>query len=241
MSETRYIISDAAKMIDVEPHVLRYWEEELGMEIPRNEMGHRYYTDKEVRLFTNVRDLKEKGFQLKAIKMILSTLSDASPASNIISLDDVRKTFSEADELPKALDAERPPHQRSAASDEVPEDKSEMAESALVKAELDEHEVIEALSAEDKMKHFKYIMDSIVMESLDKNNEILEDKITGKVIKEMDYLFRMQEEREEQRFRSIDEIIRNKQKGRKEAAAAKAPAYGTERTKKGLFGKNKNF
>ncbi len=27
MSETRYIISDAAKMIDVEPHVLRYWEE----------------------------------------------------------------------------------------------------------------------------------------------------------------------------------------------------------------------
>ena len=46
MSETRYIISDAAKMINVEPHVLRYWEEEQGMDIPRNEMGHRYYTDK---------------------------------------------------------------------------------------------------------------------------------------------------------------------------------------------------
>ena len=26
MSETRYIISDAAKMINVEPHVLRYWK-----------------------------------------------------------------------------------------------------------------------------------------------------------------------------------------------------------------------
>ena len=39
MSETRYIISDAAKMINVEPHVLRYWEEELGMDIPRNDTG----------------------------------------------------------------------------------------------------------------------------------------------------------------------------------------------------------
>ena len=25
MAETRYIISDAARMINVEPHVLRYW------------------------------------------------------------------------------------------------------------------------------------------------------------------------------------------------------------------------
>ncbi len=30
MAETRYIISDAARMINVEPHVLRYWEEETG-------------------------------------------------------------------------------------------------------------------------------------------------------------------------------------------------------------------
>ena len=35
------MISDAAKMVDVESHVLRYWEEELKIDIPRNEMGHR--------------------------------------------------------------------------------------------------------------------------------------------------------------------------------------------------------
>ena len=34
-SETRYIISDAAKMINVEPHVLRYWEEETGHGYPK--------------------------------------------------------------------------------------------------------------------------------------------------------------------------------------------------------------
>ena len=91
MSQTRYIISDAAKMIDVEPHVLRYWEEELGMEIPRNEMGHRYYTDKEVKIFTAVRDLKAKGFQLKAIKMVLSAIVGQVSENNIISLDAIRK------------------------------------------------------------------------------------------------------------------------------------------------------
>ena len=40
MIEKRYIISDAAKMVEVESHVLRYWEDELGIVIPRNEMGN---------------------------------------------------------------------------------------------------------------------------------------------------------------------------------------------------------
>ena len=79
MAETRYIISDAARMINVEPHVLRYWEEELAIQIPRNELGHRYYTDKEIQLFENIRDLKEKGFQLKAIRLIISTLNEDAP------------------------------------------------------------------------------------------------------------------------------------------------------------------
>ena len=44
MEKVRYMISDAADMVHVETHVLRYWEEELDLTIPRNEMGHRYYT-----------------------------------------------------------------------------------------------------------------------------------------------------------------------------------------------------
>ena len=39
MGEKRYIISDASKMLNVESHVLRYWEEELEIKIQRNEMG----------------------------------------------------------------------------------------------------------------------------------------------------------------------------------------------------------
>lgn len=71
MKEVRYMISDAAKKINVEPHVLRYWEEELGTEIPRNEMGHRYYREEDIQMMQGVKYLKEKGFQLKSIKILL--------------------------------------------------------------------------------------------------------------------------------------------------------------------------
>ena len=76
IGDKRYIISDAAKMIDVESHVLRYWEEELEVEVPRNEMGHRYYTDYYIELFKKIKELKDSGFQLKAIKMLLPELMD---------------------------------------------------------------------------------------------------------------------------------------------------------------------
>lgn len=45
MAEKSYSISEAAAMVEVETHVLRYWEEELEIDIRRNEMGHRCYDD----------------------------------------------------------------------------------------------------------------------------------------------------------------------------------------------------
>lgn len=74
MEEHRYLISDAAKMVAVEAHVLRYWEEELELSIGRTELGHRYYTRENIETFRNIKELKEKGLQLKAIKVILQEL-----------------------------------------------------------------------------------------------------------------------------------------------------------------------
>lgn len=76
IGDKRYIISDAAKLIDVESHVLRYWEDELNVEVPRNEMGHRYYTDYYIQLFKKIKELKDGGFQLKAIKLLLPELME---------------------------------------------------------------------------------------------------------------------------------------------------------------------
>ena len=71
MEKVRYMISDAASLVNVESHVLRYWEEELDLNIPRNEMGHRYYTQENIEDFMKIKELKEKGYQLKAIRMII--------------------------------------------------------------------------------------------------------------------------------------------------------------------------
>ena len=54
--------------VEVESHVLRYWEEELEIDIKRNDMGHRCYSEKDVKILQRVKTLKDKGIQLKAIK-----------------------------------------------------------------------------------------------------------------------------------------------------------------------------
>ena len=71
MEKLRYMISDAANIVNVESHVLRYWEEELELQIPRNEMGHRYYTEENIAQFQKIKEWKEKGYQLKAIRMMI--------------------------------------------------------------------------------------------------------------------------------------------------------------------------
>ncbi len=71
METIRYMISDAARMVDVEAHVLRYWEGELEIDIARNEMGHRYYTRENIDCFKRIHDMKENGYGLKAIKTLL--------------------------------------------------------------------------------------------------------------------------------------------------------------------------
>lgn len=85
MEEVRYMISDAANLLHVESHVLRYWEEELELEVPRNEMGHRYYTEENIRQFEQIRKLKEEGYQLKAIKMLVHNQNtDAAEKGEVV-------------------------------------------------------------------------------------------------------------------------------------------------------------
>ena len=61
MDGTHYSISEAGKLVGVESHVLRYWEDELQLKIPRNGKDYRYYTDLHIQLLKKVKELKEKG------------------------------------------------------------------------------------------------------------------------------------------------------------------------------------
>jgi len=71
-----YLIHEAAKEVQVESHVLRYWEEELDLPIHRNVQGHRIYTQGDIARLVRVKYLKEQGLQLRAVKKILEQTQD---------------------------------------------------------------------------------------------------------------------------------------------------------------------
>lgn len=173
MEEVRYMISDAANLLHVESHVLRYWEEELELEVPRNEMGHRYYTEENIRQFEQIRKLKEEGYQLKAIKMLV--------------------------------------HNKNA---EIPADKAEVVPKKPKAVQT--HGPVASQTGMSKLEQFQILMTRIVKEAIAENNRDLGKEISAqvgeKVIKEMNYLIREQEEQQEERYRKLDEAIRSRQR-----------------------------
>lgn len=64
-------VKDVAEMLETEAYVLRFYEKELNLEIRRNSKGHRMYTIEDVEMFRKVQDMREQGFQLKAIEGIM--------------------------------------------------------------------------------------------------------------------------------------------------------------------------
>ena len=207
MDEIHYLISDASKKVDVEAHVLRYWEEELGLDIPRNEMGHRYYTDLHIRLFRQIKNLKEKGYQLKAIKHALNQVLEKEGRMELSDemlerdMDAALKEFREEDK-PGAL--------------------AEVKDGAAV------------LSMEEKMAQFQQIMNLIIGRALEVNNEKLSQDISTlvneKMGQELEYLLKDSDQKAEERFRRLDEALRSAQKdGQSEAAAAKIPFFKKKR------------
>ncbi len=175
MDKLRYMISDAANLVNVEAHVLRYWEEELELAIPRNEMGHRYYTKENIQQFLKIKELKEQGYQLKAIKMVVHSGTNPEEAATLTTGAMIEKTSSN-------------------------QPAGTLSQS------------VSYSSAEDKMAQFRILMSGIVKEALEENNQALGkevgENVGDRVLKEMNYLMREQDEQEEERFRKLDEAIR---------------------------------
>ncbi|MBZ2173796.1 MerR family transcriptional regulator [Schnuerera sp. xch1] len=71
--DKQYTISEVAEITGYLPHVLRYYEKEFELDIPRNQSNHRYYTYSEIELFTYIKSLQDKGFSNKQIKLILKS------------------------------------------------------------------------------------------------------------------------------------------------------------------------
>lgn len=99
MEQKMYMISDAAKQVEVESHVLRYWEDELELPIKRNKLGHRYYTQDDVNRLKRVKTMKEQGFQLKAIRKALKQEIEGTEGEPIEENGEVTPLVGETQEL----------------------------------------------------------------------------------------------------------------------------------------------
>lgn len=208
MEEVRYMISEAANLIDVEAHVLRNWQKELALPISRNEMDQRYYKPADIELLKKLKELRDYGFQLKAIKMVLSALD--SPYSLDLEAilqqkeDNKMTNLIQEDELEVKL-----------------EDDLENEQEAT--SLITEEETTITEESESKMGQFQALMKHIIMSALKENNaSLVEDigvDVTNGVVSRMSYLMKVQEEKEEERFRKFDASIREFQKSRMMAAA----------------------
>ena len=192
MEKVRYLISDAANIVQVESHVLRYWEEELELTVPRNELGHRYYTQENIQEFLRIKELKERGYQLKAIRLILQD----------------EKERKEENMMEPAIRIEKVDGR------EIGEEvlRRAMAKNEVIHVTQKTSQLAEDAQREKRMEQFQSMMTEIVRKAINDNNQDLSEEVSVQVgehvIKEMNYLMRTQEEQEEERFRKLDEAIR---------------------------------
>lgn len=216
MKEDHYLIKEAANLVGVETHVLRYWEEELKMEIHRNDLGHRYYTQKDVENLKRVKELKDRGLQLKAIRNYLEMRKEQISKEQQKKLSVENKKSGSEDE--ESLSKEE--------KDSVSNRKREQEEHAAKGTEQKSIVPVKELhvSNEEKMIQFQKLMNKIVAEAIEENNELIgksagtyaAQAMAGQVME----LSKDQERQAEERFQKLDRTLREIQQARLEAAAA---------------------
>ncbi len=231
--ENYLLISDAAKEVKVESHVLRYWEEELHLPIKRNELGHRYYTEEDVERFKRIKGMKERGLQLKAIKMILK-----DGRLDVLSTDTERTGLADAS-VPMKNGGEEP----ETAEDIREETTVQEAQGGMaidIIPNKGTQQEIDRESKEDKSRRLQWLLQQLIKQTLQENNGQLCREIRESVVKELDYQFRMQEEREEARdkmlaerdeehYRRMDELLRKKSLRLRKAKPEKTPEGDKEK------------
>ena len=206
MSETRYLISEAAKLTDTDPHVLRYWEDELKLQIGRNQMGHRYYTGQDLHVFMEIKELKKQGLSLKAIRERIPALySQETSQETAAGLPAVpppaasqEKVCAEAAETVTRVRLREPAATADTAGEKEPENMEQLADQVVAQA----YDM-----AEDKRERFNQILERLI------------DQV-------------IQSEHQEARSRRLDEAIRRHQQSRKQVAATAEKDRGFGKRKK---------
>lgn len=204
MNDTIYYISEASKKVEVEPHVLRYWEDELKLPIERNEMGHRCYTGKDIETLRRIKQLKEQGLQLKAIRAILQ-----GNGENLFGSGNGREEKSIEEKVEDMVMKKAKKYMVT-----MSKGKETVLEMPEEGQELKEYEEPLDDEREKKAKRLQYLLQHMVTDAVKSANREMCTEIKESILKELDYQFRQQEERDEERrkldeehYRKIDEMI----------------------------------
>lgn len=199
-AEKIYLISDAAKQVNVEAHVLRYWEEELDIPAKRNELGHRYYTQEDIETFRKVKELKAQGIQLKGIKNIL-------------------KNGALAPQTGEAEEGKQPQKPEEACQGDMELRQVVMVKKGEFLPVTDKGFGVREEGREQKSLRLQQLLREMIAEAVSEHDQTLFTDMKESLLKELDYRFRLQEEKEEERekervkrqdehYRQVDELLR---------------------------------
>lgn len=211
--EKKYSISDASRQVEVENHVLRYWEEELGLNIHRNSKGHRFYTDRDIKVLRDVKDLKEHGFLLKAIKLIVHDI-DNIRKMNPNELYKLREELNQ-----KVQDEEENVPQKNANDNVVVAINPSAVKTVRTNAT---HEI--SADSEEKIRKFEMFLrkmiTKVVEEGQKESEERISENVSTKLMKELNYIMMQKDEVSVQQTKLLEEILdKLKKQGVEEVAA----------------------
>lgn len=286
MVKEKYLINEAAKEVHVESHVLRYWEEELALPIKRNEQGHRIYTQEDIDRFIAIKDLKDQGLQLKAVKMVLDQIhsdeggGEDMRANNPFAQKQLTKITKSGEEKMAAVKGsgdvkwnERFHKKHEAVTNIAKHDESNDSSDADNMTDRGNMiEIKEMRSLDDRTDYsrdsrlpeagqaqtlrLQYLFQKLIKDAVTANNKEMADQLVeritenvkGDLCKELDYQFRLMEERDDERaasrhaledqrnedyYKRIDELLRQysgKAAKRKDKSKEKAKEKQKEKT-----------
>lgn len=69
----RYTITELSERLNVTDHTLRYYEKEFNLNIPKDTRGRRYYTPELANIMYQIKNMRNEGLEIKAIKKILQS------------------------------------------------------------------------------------------------------------------------------------------------------------------------
>lgn len=210
-------IKEASKMLHVETHVLRYWEDELKLEIKRNAQGHREYEERDIRLFERVKKMKEEGLTLRDIRNAIIRAKRARETE----LQPVHTRMDEdkdsmVERMEKAVEEEQPAEIKNSNDEDAQEVSTVRNQNTL--PEMDK-------VVDFKQAQLQSVMNRVIANALRENKDIIttsiKEEVTADVMRQFDTVMREKEEREEARYRRLDQVLREIQQAHTEVAATK--------------------